>query len=76
MGKIVSLRDAIGCYKGMANFGLSPATLRKIETGEFVVELGRYRQAGTELQKAVAYDIENDYGGFIKAHLGSIGSYC
>ena len=27
-----------GCYTGMANFGLSPATLRKIETGEFIVD--------------------------------------
>jgi glutaconate CoA-transferase, subunit A len=27
-----------GCYRGMTNFGLSPATLRKIETGEFVVD--------------------------------------
>ncbi len=27
-----------GCYTGMANFGLSPATQRKIETGEFVVD--------------------------------------
>jgi glutaconate CoA-transferase subunit A len=27
-----------GCYTGIANFGLSPATLRKIETGEFVVD--------------------------------------
>ncbi|HUH64911.1 MAG TPA: CoA-transferase [Syntrophales bacterium] len=27
-----------GCYTGMANFGLSPATLRKIETGGFVVD--------------------------------------
>lgn len=27
-----------GCYTGMANFGLSPATLRKIEAGEFVID--------------------------------------
>ncbi|MBP9021554.1 MAG: hypothetical protein KBG01_08540, partial [Syntrophobacterales bacterium] len=27
-----------GCYTGMANFGLSPATLRKIETGEFIAD--------------------------------------
>ncbi len=27
-----------GCYTGIANFGLSPATLRKIETGEFIVD--------------------------------------
>jgi len=27
-----------GCYTGMANFGLSPATLRKIESGELIVD--------------------------------------
>ena len=27
-----------GCYTGMANFGLSPATLRKIESEEFIVD--------------------------------------
>jgi glutaconate CoA-transferase subunit A len=27
-----------GCYTGIANFGLSPATLRKIETGAFIVD--------------------------------------